>query len=365
MRVLNSRFKTLEQLLQEQGEEQEVKPLVFTDHTGKEDTTRIIGAGLNPIQVDRNAIGFEVSLCFGYDSQMIYNIESLTAQEENRILQYGSKNRRQETMKQEKTVSELAITDLQQLLEQLKTKMETDSANMMSLTDLVQRIQRFLEESKLLPPHPVDVLSFFEELQIDFPVEYYRYKVFQLLPWTLQPSIEREFLDWNPLEVQCACRFELQEADSFVELVQHVKDVILVEEEEEESHLFDYNWLEKSPKKKNDESRFLVTVIFTNTLLKPIREKLDRSFNLFSTTHFTNYAKLLNASRDIWENATIFDNITTPIVQKLKRCVRIIVFVHFQLADWSPKSAFNQVEFFGSILRYQTVLPGFKVDMSN
>lgn len=68
MRVLNSRFKTLEQLLQEQGEEQEVKPLVFTDHTGKEDTTRIIGAGLNPIQVDRNAIGFEVSLCFGYDS---------------------------------------------------------------------------------------------------------------------------------------------------------------------------------------------------------------------------------------------------------------------------------------------------------
>ena len=197
-----SRFKTLEQLLQEQGEEdQEVKPLVFTDHTGKEDTTRIVGAGLNPIQVDRNAIGFEVWCCKGYDGQMIYNLESLTAQEENRILQYGSKNRRQESMKQEKLVRKWTEIDLQQLLDQLKVKMETDSANMMSLTELVQRIQRFLEESKLLPPHPLDVLSFFEEMQIDFPVEYYRYKVFQLLPWTLQPSIEQEFKDWNPLEV--------------------------------------------------------------------------------------------------------------------------------------------------------------------
>ena len=83
-----------------------------------------------------------------------------------------------------------------------------------------------------------------------------------------------------------------------------MKDVILVEEEEEEeSHLFDYNWLELPSKKKNDESRYLVTTIFTNTMLKSIRDKLDKSFNVFSTKHFTNYAKLLNASRDIWDNS--------------------------------------------------------------
>lgn len=47
-----------------------------------------------------------------YDEQMIYNLESLTAQEENRILQYGSKNRRQESMKQEKLVRERIVNDL-------------------------------------------------------------------------------------------------------------------------------------------------------------------------------------------------------------------------------------------------------------
>ena len=40
-----------------------------------------------------------------------------------------------------------------------------------------------------------------EDLQIEFPVEYYRYKVYQLLPWLLQPAIDQEFANWNPLEV--------------------------------------------------------------------------------------------------------------------------------------------------------------------
>lgn len=79
--------------------------------------------------------------------------------------------------------------------------MESDSAAMFSLSELIQRIQRFTEEAKLLPPQPLDVLSFFEDLQIDYSIEYYRYKLFQLLPWTLQPSIEHAFKDWNPLEV--------------------------------------------------------------------------------------------------------------------------------------------------------------------
>ena len=58
-------FKTLEQLLAERAaeeEEEEVKPIVFTDHTGTEDKTRIVGAGINPITVDRNAVGFEVGV---------------------------------------------------------------------------------------------------------------------------------------------------------------------------------------------------------------------------------------------------------------------------------------------------------------
>ena len=44
------------------GSEEEVKPIVFTDHTGTEDKTRIVGAGINPITVDRNAVGFEVGV---------------------------------------------------------------------------------------------------------------------------------------------------------------------------------------------------------------------------------------------------------------------------------------------------------------
>ena len=45
--------------------------------------------------------------------------------------------------------------------------MESDSAAMFSLSELIQRIQRFTEEAKLLPPQPLDVRSFFEDLQSD------------------------------------------------------------------------------------------------------------------------------------------------------------------------------------------------------
>lgn len=79
--------------------------------------------------------------------------------------------------------------------------METDSQAINSLSDLLQRLQRFFEEMTILPPQPLDVLNFFEDLQIDFPVEYYRYKVYQLLPWLLQPAIEQTFAEWSPLEV--------------------------------------------------------------------------------------------------------------------------------------------------------------------
>ena len=122
----------------------------------------------------------------------------------------------------------------------------------------------------------------------------------------------------------------MQNADSFVELVQHTKDVILIDEEEdEESHLFDTDWFEKtSSSKHNDENRFLVTTIFTNTLLKPIRDHLTRSFHIFDTTHFENYAKLLNESRDIWDKAVLFDYLTKPVVQLLKRHVGSLCRCH-------------------------------------
>lgn len=58
MYLLVIRFKTLQQLLEEQegAEETEVQPIVFTDHTGRTQTTRVLGEST----VDRNAVGFEV-----------------------------------------------------------------------------------------------------------------------------------------------------------------------------------------------------------------------------------------------------------------------------------------------------------------
>ena len=60
--VMRGRFKTLEQLLQEQsrGEEtDEVKPIVFTDHTGRQAQSRVWGEN-DLSSVNRNAVGCEV-----------------------------------------------------------------------------------------------------------------------------------------------------------------------------------------------------------------------------------------------------------------------------------------------------------------
>ena len=56
-------FKTLEQLLQEQsrGEEtDEVKPIVFTDHTGRQAQSRVWGEN-DLSSVNRNAVGLSVA----------------------------------------------------------------------------------------------------------------------------------------------------------------------------------------------------------------------------------------------------------------------------------------------------------------
>ena len=62
MHVVIPSFKTLEQLLQEQnrGEEaEEAKPIVFTDHTGRQAQSRVLGME-DVSKVNRDAVGFEV-----------------------------------------------------------------------------------------------------------------------------------------------------------------------------------------------------------------------------------------------------------------------------------------------------------------
>ena len=62
---LHYSFKTVDQLLQEQNEgkgenEEEPKPVIFTDHTGRIDRKVDASMGFSLSSVDRKAVGFEV-----------------------------------------------------------------------------------------------------------------------------------------------------------------------------------------------------------------------------------------------------------------------------------------------------------------
>lgn len=61
---ITCRFKTIEQLLEEQNQgkekEEESKPIIFTDHTGKIDRQVDASNGFTLSSIDRKAIGFEV-----------------------------------------------------------------------------------------------------------------------------------------------------------------------------------------------------------------------------------------------------------------------------------------------------------------
>ena len=46
-----------------------------------------------------------------------------------------------------------------------------------------------------------DVLLLMEDLQSDYRIEYYRYKLFQLFPSFIQPLLVKDFEGWNPLQV--------------------------------------------------------------------------------------------------------------------------------------------------------------------
>ena len=62
---LTCSFKTVEQLLQEQNEgkgenEEEPKPIIFTDHTGRVERKVDASMGFALSSIDRKAVGFEV-----------------------------------------------------------------------------------------------------------------------------------------------------------------------------------------------------------------------------------------------------------------------------------------------------------------
>lgn len=96
---------------------------------------------------------------------------------------------------------------------------------------------------------------------------------------------------------------------------------MLIEEEEEESRLFTYDWMENPSKKHEDENRFIVVSVFNNTLLQPIRQALLSNLNLFDETHFENYLILLRMARVIWEDVNVVEHITKPVISRLKSTV--------------------------------------------
>ena len=103
--------------------------------------------------------------------------------------------------------------------------------------------------------------------------------------------------------------------------------MILIDEEDDnnpdvnESHLFDYSWLENTNKKTNDEQRYLISTIFTQSLLKKLKDAFSRSFDISNPIHFTNYVKVLKAAREIWENRVITEAFLTPVTNLVKRHV--------------------------------------------
>lgn len=79
--------------------------------------------------------------------------------------------------------------------------METNSEEIHNLETLLQQIQQFITQSRTEPKDPIDVLVLLESLQIDYPVEYYRYKLFQLIPSLMKPALLQQFSNWDPLQV--------------------------------------------------------------------------------------------------------------------------------------------------------------------
>ena len=89
----------------------------------------------------------------------------------------------------------------------MKEQTEQLSQEIRNLESLTQDIQTFIQEDAVVRKAPLEVLLLLEKFQINYPTEYYRYKVYQLLPSLLQPAIQHAFATWNPLAVRTGVCF--------------------------------------------------------------------------------------------------------------------------------------------------------------
>ena len=103
----------------------------------------------------------------------------------------------------------------------------------------------------------------------------------------------------------------------------HVEeDMLLEEDEDEESRLFSYDWLESPSKKHNDENRFVVVHSFTATLLPIISRSLNERFNIFEEPPFANIQDHMATRRLVWDNNLVIEKITKPVLHRIRNSVR-------------------------------------------
>lgn len=120
-----------------------------------------------------------------------------------------------------------------------------------------------------------------------------------------------------------------QDASKFVELVDDVQSIILMkEEEDEESHLFSYDWLDNTTQKYYDENRFIVVSIFTTALLPLIQTALLSSFDPLNQDHLLNYQQVLSAARQIWDPDVLLEKLIKPVTARILSAVRSILCVY-------------------------------------
>ena len=93
------------------------------------------------------------------------------------------------------------------------------------------------------------------------------------------------------------------------------------EDEDEESRLFSYDWLDNSTQKYYDENHFIVVSIFTETLLQRIYDRLITSFNVLDQVQLVNYQQLLSAARVIWDAPTLLESFIKPVIKRLLQSV--------------------------------------------
>ena len=148
-------------------------------------------------------------------------------------------------------------------------------------------------------------------------------------------------------------------------MVDDVQSIILMKEEEEnaESHLFNYDWLDTSTQKYYDENRFLVVSIFTASLLPRIQAALSSSFDALNQDHLLNFQQVLSAARQIWDADVLLEKMIKPVTARILSAVPFsFSFALSQIQSWTH-AASQPVFFFTSLLRFQTLLPGFDSDV--